>query len=229
MAQCRKCGKKGFFLHLDKNGICDSCVGLIRQQTLAKARELEEMRRKQQEVDRVVDQQLQRLNDARERYEKSEEYDKLIAVYEDVFSNPTPWNAASHKLKLVGYYQKCAQWDKAWALLNSMLLDYPNEVFRVRRSQYRQLKDEKKYNEALKMYLLYKYNDCKAITCWPDVKEREYNSFMKEAQSLAKKAKLDINAIPELADIFIELVEKPRSSEATALKRFKEWYAKLEK
>lgn len=229
MAQCRKCGKRGFFLRLDKNGLCDACVEMIRQQTLAQARELEEMRRKQQETDRIVDKQLQRLNDARAKYEKSEEYDKLIAVYEDVFSVPTPWNAASHKLKLVGYYQKCEQWDKAWALLNSMLLEYPDEVFRVRRSQYRQLKAEKKYNEALKMYLLYKYNDCKAITCWSDVKEREYSAFLKEAQSLAKKAKLGINAIPELADIFIELVEKPQSSEATALKRFKEWYAKLTK
>ena len=233
MAQCKKCGKKGLLLRLDKKGLCDSCVASIRQQTLEKAREserkLEEMKRKQQEVDRIVDEQLKRLNNAREEYEKSEEYDKLIAVYEDVFSSPTMWNAASHKLRLVGYYQKCKQWDRAWALLNTILLDYPDEIFRVRRAQYRQLKDEKKYNEALKMYLLYKFHDCKSITCWPDAKEREHNSFLKEAQSLAKKAKLDINAVPELADIFIELVESPRSSEATVTKKFKAWYGKMAK
>lgn len=227
MAQCKKCGKKGFFLHLNQNGLCDSCVELIHQQTLEKAREVEEMKRKRQETDRIEDKQIQRLNDAREKYEKTEEYDRLIAVYEDVFSAPTSWNAASQKLRLVGYYQKNAQWDKAWALLNAILLDYPDEVFRVRRAQYRQLKDEKKYNEALKMYLLYKFNDCKSITCWSDVKEREYNAFLKEAQSLAKKAKLDINAVPELADMFIELVESPRSSETTASKKFKAWYAKM--
>ena len=209
MAQCKKCGKKGFFLHLNQNGLCDSCVELIHQQTLEKAREVEEMKRKRQETDRIEDKQIQRLNDAREKYEKTEEYDRLIAVYEDVFSAPTPWNAASQKLRLVGYYQKNAQWDKAWALLNAIL------------------KDEKKYNEALKMYLLYKFNDCKSITCWSDVKEREYNAFLKEAQSLAKKAKLDINAVPELADMFIELVESPRSSETTASKKFKAWYAKM--
>ena len=59
MAQCRKCGKKGFFLRLDKNGLCDSCIESIRQQTLEKAREserkLEETKRKQQAVDRIVD------------------------------------------------------------------------------------------------------------------------------------------------------------------------------
>lgn len=233
MAQCKKCGKKGFLLRLDKTGVCDSCIASVRQRALEKARESErqqeEMKRKRQEADRIADEQLKRLNDAREKYEKAEEYDKLIAVYEDVFSAPTPWNAASHKLRLVGYYQKCKQWDKAWGLLNSILLDYPNEVFRVRRSQYRQLKDEKKYNEALKMYFLYKFNDCKSITCWPDVKEREYNAFLKEAKSLAKKAQLDIDAVPELADIFIELVESPRSSEGTALKKFKAWYAKIAK
>lgn len=227
MAQCKKCGKKGFLLRLDKNGLCDSCVESVRQQVQEKAREAEALKRKRQEADRMADKQVQRLNDAREKYEKTEEYDKLIAVYEDVFSAPTPWNAASHKLRLVGYYQKCGQWDKAWGLLNSILLDYPDEVCRVRRSQYRQLKDEKKYNDALKMYLLYKFNDCKSITCWPDVKEREYNTFLKEAKSLAKKAKLDVDAVPELADIFIELVESPRSSEATTSKKFKAWYTKI--
>lgn len=227
MAQCKKCGKKGFLLRLDKNGLCDSCVESVRQQAQEKAREAEVLKRKRQEADRMADKQVQRLNDAREKYEKTEEYDKLIAVYEDVFSAPTPWNAASHKLRLVGYYQKCGQWDKAWGLLNSILLDYPDEVCRVRRSQYRQLKDEKKYNDALKMYLLYKFNDCKSITCWPDVKEREYNTFLKEAKSLAKKAKLDVDAVPELADIFIELVESPRSSEATTSKKFKAWYTKI--
>ena len=233
MTQCKKCGKKAFFLHLDKNGLCDSCAESIRQQALEKTREAErqqeEVKRKSQEADRIANEQIKRLNNAREEYEKAEEYYKLIAVYEDVFSAPTPWNAASHKLRLVGYYQKCKQWDKAWALLNAVLLDYPDEVFRVRRSQYRQLKDEKKYNEALKIFFLYKYNDCKSITCWPDVKEREYNSFLKEAQSLAKKAKLDINAVPELAEIFIELVESPRSSEATASRKFKAWYGKTVK
>lgn len=231
MAQCKKCGKKGFFLRLDKNGLCDSCVESIRQQALKKTRTAdrgwEETIRKSQEADRIANEQIKRLNDAREKYEKAEEYDKLIAVYEDVFSAPTLWNAASHKLRLVEYYQKCEQLDKAWALLNALLLDYPDEVFRVRRAQYRQLKAEKKYNEALKMYLLYKYNDCKSITCWTDVKEREYNSFLKEAQSLAKKAKLDINAVAELADIFIELVENTRSSEATVSRKFKEWYEKM--
>lgn len=233
MAQCKKCGKKGFFLHLDKKGLCDFCAELIRQQALEKAREVErqweETKLKWQKADRIADEQIKRLNNAREEYEKVKEYDKLIAVYEEVFSAPTQWNAASHKFRLVGYYQKCKQWDKAWALLNAILLDYPDEVSRVRRSQYRQLKGEKKYNEALKIYFLYKYNDCKSITCWPDVKERECNSFLKEAQSLAQKAKLNINTVPELVDIFIELVESPQSSEASVLMKFKAWYGKIVK
>lgn len=114
-------------------------------------------------------------------------------------------------------------------MLNSILLDYPDEAYRIRRAQYHQLKKEKNYLEALKMFFLYKFNDCKSITCWPDVKERERASFLKEAQMLAKKAVLDINAVSELANILISLVESPRSTEATAFKKFKEWYSSISK
>ena len=46
---------------------------------------------------------------------------------------------------------------------------------------------------------------------------------------LAKKAVLDINAVSELANILISLVESPRSTEATAFKKFKEWYSSISK
>ena len=55
---------------------------------------------------RITNEQIKRLNEARNKYEAVGEYDKLIAVYEDVFSVPSSWNAATHKLYLVGYYQK---------------------------------------------------------------------------------------------------------------------------
>ena len=104
-------------------------------------------------------------------------------------------------------------------------MDYPNEVYRVRRAQYRQLKTEKNYLEALKVFFLYKYDDCKSITCWPDVKEAERESFLKESRVLAKKARLDVDTVSQLADILITLVESPRSTEVTASNRFKEWYS----
>lgn len=39
------------------------------------------------------------------------------------------------------------------------------------------------------------------------------------------KARLDVDTVSKLADIFINLVENPRSTEVTASKRFKEWYS----
>ena len=233
MAQCKQCGKKGLFLRINTQGLCEACNNALIKKELEKAKErerhLEESKRKRQEEDRVADKQIKQLNDARNKYLSVGEYDKLIAIYEEVFSVPTTWNSASHKLSLVEYYQKIGQNDKAWVLLNSIVVDYPGEAHRVRRSQYRQLKSEKKYLEALKMFFLYKFNDCKSITCWPDVKGRERASFLKEAQILAKKAMLDIDSISELANIFISLVESPRSTEATASKRFKEWYNSIVK
>ena len=231
MAHCIQCGKKGLFLRINAYGLCEACNNAFKKKELEKAKkqeiQWEEAKRKRQEEDRVADKQINKLNDARNKYLSVGEYDKLIAVYEEVFSVPTTWNSASHKLSLVEYYQKNGQNDKAWALLNSIVLDYPDEAYRVRRAQYRQLKSEKNYLEALKMFYLYKFNDCKSITCWPDVKERERASFLKEAQILAKKAILDIDSISELANVFISLVESPRSTEATASKRFKEWYSSI--
>ena len=233
MAQCKQCGKKGLFLCINARGLCETCNNALIKKELEKAKEQkrqqEEAKRKREEEDRVADKQINQLNDARNKYLSVGEYDKLIAVYEEVFSVPTTWNSASHKLSLAEYYQKNGQNDKAWALLNSIALDYPDEAYRARRSQYHQLKNEKKYLEALKMFFLYKFNDCKSITCWPDVKERERASFLKEAQMLAKKANLDIDAISELANIFISLVESPRSTESTASKKFKEWYSSMAK
>lgn len=233
MAQCKQCGNKGLFLRVNAHGFCEKCNNSLKQKELEKAKEQErrweEAKRKIQEDDRVADKQIKQLNDACNKYLSSGEYDKLIAVYEEVFSVPTTWNSASHKLSLVEYYQKSGQNDKAWALLNSIVLDYPDEAYRVRRYQYLQLKNEKKYLEALKIFFLYKFNDCKSITCWSEVKERECTSFLKEAQMLAKKAMLDTDAIFELVNIFISLVESSRSTEATAFNRFKEWYNSIAK
>ena len=229
MAWCKKCGKKGLFLHINKQGLCNTCAIIAKNKIPGKEKQLKEFILKQQEDDKIANEQILRLNEARNRYETSGEYDKLIAIYEDVFSNPTPWNSATHKLYLVGFYQKNGQNDKAWALLNAIILEYPNEAYRVRRTQYRQLKKEKNYLEALKMFFLYKFNDCKAITCWSNVKESEVASFLKETQMLAKKANLDVNTVSKLADVFVNLIENPRSTEVTALKKFNEWYSSIAK
>lgn len=233
MAQCKQCGKKGLFLRINAQGLCGVCIDALKKKELEKAKEQErqweEAKKKRQEENRIADKQINQLNDACNKYLSVGEYDKLIAIYEEVFSVPTTWNSVGHKLSLVEYYQKNGQNDKAWSLLNSILLDYPDEAYRIRRVQYRQLKKEKNYLEELKMFFLYKFNDCKSITCWPDVKERERASFLKEAQMLAKKAMLDINAVSELANMFISLVDSPRSTEVTATKKFKEWYNSIEK
>ena len=76
-------------------------------------------------------------------------------------------------------------------------------------------------------YFLYKFNDCKSIVCWETVRASERNSFCKEAQALAKRAKLDIQAVPQLADSLIKLVENPYTDERTAIREFNSWYSKL--
>lgn len=226
MAKCKQCGKHGIFLRVNKDGFCDTCAKNTYKQNSAHVNRLAKSTHKMLEEDRLASEQIKRLNDAREKYEEPGQYDKLIAVYEDVFSSPVHFNAASHKLALVQFYQKSGQNDKAWSLLNIIAMEYPDDLCRVRRIQYHQLKGEKNYSEALKMYFLYRFNDCKSITCWPDVKEREQASFQKEVHALVKKAGLDVQSIPELISIFVSLIENPRASEAAAVSKFKSWYRK---
>ncbi len=114
-------------------------------------RRWEETKCKMDENLRIANEQVAQLNAARNKYEKTKEYGKLIEVYESILSPlPTTWNSLSHTFLLVEYYQKDNQRDKAWTLLNSILLKYPNEACRVRRAQYRLLKREKNFSEALK-------------------------------------------------------------------------------
>lgn len=228
MSHCKGCGKKGFFLHINKTGLCDSCMKEALEKAKGQERRWEETKCKMDENLRIANEQVAQLNAARNKYEKTKEYGKLIEVYENILSPlPTTWNSLSHTFLLVEYYQKDNQRDKAWTLLNSILLKYPNEACRVRRAQYRLLKREKNFSEALKMYFLYKFNDCKSIVCWETVRDSERNSFFKEAQALAKSAKLDIQAVPQLADSLIKLVENPYTDERTAIREFNSWYSKL--
>ena len=222
MGECRSCGKKGFFLHVNKKGLCESCEKKVQRQMLEQEQKIEKIKRENE----LMDEQIQRLNEARKKYEKEGNYDKLIMIYEEVFSQPCFYNAASQKLLLVKFYQKHGQDDKAWALLNSIALEYPNDIYRVRREQYRQLKREQKYSDALEMYFLFKINDCREIACWAENKDRETDLFQKEARTIAKKAKLDEQSITELTDIFIDIVEKPKISEVIALRKYREWYKK---
>lgn len=237
MAKCKVCGKKGLFLSVNKERLCAACaekeraiVEKLEADTRETKARIEEQKKLQKEKGRTSDSQIKRLKAAANKYEETEEWDKLISVYEEVlFSGKCDWRTDSHMHKLVEYYQKAGQNDNAWALLNKILLEYPDDACRVRHDQYKILKKEKNYPDALKMYFYYCFDDYKEITCWPDVKERRLGVFKKEATILAKRCKIAPEEVEKLTEILGQLVENKRASETTASTKFKAWYKEATK
>lgn len=227
MGKCKSCGKFGFFLRLNQNGLCSECAAkksAALKRSSSSVKKISANLTRMQKEQELADQQIARLNKAREQYGPSKDYDSLIEVYEQVFSEKNSWNTCSHKLKLSEYYLKAGRNNDSWKLLNSLVTEFPNEIARIRKLQYKQLKSEKKYPEALKMLFIYKFDDYKSYTSW---QASHLEDFKKDAVTLGKKIKLSESDIADLTDILGKSVRSSKCDERMASERFKEWYSKL--
>lgn len=135
----------------------------------------------------LFDENLDELNKAREQYKQTKNPLPAIDAYERCL--PNVGNAVTHHLFLVELYVKNGQNDKAWGYLNKMLLDFPNAESRIRESQYKLLKHEKRWLDALGMLL---YFHIAKPTFNPD-------AFIKNAMPLAEKLNLADTDIKVLA------------------------------
>ena len=61
MGECRSCGKKGVFLHVNKKGLCESCEEKVQRQMLEQEQKIEKIKRENE----LMDEQIKRLNEAR--------------------------------------------------------------------------------------------------------------------------------------------------------------------
>ena len=209
MAQCQKCGKRGLFLKLDKDGFCSECHEEIQQFLVRQERQIAEM-------DAWLDHQdelLQRVQKAREEYSQDEDADKIIEVMESALINEKPplLNAQGHTLFLIELYKKTGQNDKAWGLLNSCLLDngmydgktrLPKE--KIRSEMARLLKSEKKYAEAIEMYMLQHLERA----TWTDFNEER---FRKDIKPCISKLKWDESAVDAILTILNEAISSGKS------------------
>lgn len=59
----KQCGKKGFFLRLNKDGFCDICAKIEHENSSTPIYEFSESTRKLLEEDRLANVQIKRLND----------------------------------------------------------------------------------------------------------------------------------------------------------------------
>ena len=162
--------------------------------------------------DKQFDRDLKALQKADATFKEDKDLDKVIKVYESVLNDCT-WNAFNYQKKLASYYVKAEKYDDAWRVLSQ---DQHDAVKRghgkactgqVRMEQFKVLKAEKKYKDALDIL-------CRAYV----VNNAEYGSwnresFIKAAKTTAKAMGLSDERLNEIADAVDRAIKKKDTSE----------------
>ena len=149
------------------------------------------------------DKAIANMQKADEVYKVDGNLEKRIAVYEKYLLKKPLWNASNFCLRLSDMYLKSGQNDKAWGYLNQMHLWTmdPNcpisDVHKIRFSQFKLLKTEKRHLNALIMlvsgYIVWAYS----------TKDSYFNKnrFLKEVRTTAKALGFSESEIIAFADL----------------------------
>lgn len=148
-----------------------------------------------------ADAEIALLQAADRQFENDKDIEKRIAAYESVFHKKTHWNSFNYCMKLVKMYEDVEKNNKAWSLLNKMVgwfASYPNPVAyipKIRKEQFKILKKEKKYDEALRWLLAAHTAFAKSSS--------EFNTerFISEANTTAKGLGMTETQLQELVEI----------------------------
>lgn len=153
-------------------------------------RELELILRENERIDRKVNKAMAEMDAAGKAYSAGGDINKTIAVYEKhvLDLSKLQWNAFNYCLDLAELYVKANRKDAAWGYLNNMLLytmANPNNnwlPYKIRFEQFKILKSEKKYKDALFMLVDSYVTNSIEMT-------RPYfnrNAFLKDVKTTAK-------------------------------------------
>lgn len=211
MAKCKKCGKKGLLLKLDANGLCAECATAVNQQINQMFAEQDAQIAKLDKELAHQDKLLQNVLKAKEAYKADGDIQKAIESFEGaiVKANPPLLNAQSHTTFLIDLYKKSGQNDKAWGLLNDCIMDSAKydgrtrlPMQKVRMEMAKILKGEKRYSDAVEMYLLAFYHD--ALSANADSAEYFEERFRKNIKPCVSKLKWDDETVSNLIAIVRE-------------------------
>ena len=139
---------------------------------------------------------------ADEQFKIDGDIDKIISVYEKFFTEKTGWSSFNFNLKLAKLYVKAGRNNDAWAYLNKMTYwamqpDAINmDLSKIRFEQFKILKAEKKYKDAL-INLVLSYVEKGQEMNWSYFNK---NKFISDAKTTAKKAGITEVKMNEFAD-----------------------------
>jgi len=181
--------------------------------------ELNQMLDKHKEDTRKADKEIETLIKASDKYDKDNDLDACIQVYESVLKldKPRLWNNFNYCLKLVDLYLKADRRNDAWRFLNQMTIQAARdstapeyEICKIRYKQFGILKKEKKFLDALEMLSVYHVLHSNA----PAGSQFNIDKYIKDANTTAKGAGLSSEQLNDLAQRLFTMA-KARKGKAT--------------
>ena len=167
----------------------------------------------QSQEDKSFDRDLKKLQSADADYKNDKDLEKVIQTYQSVLNGCT-WNAFNYQKKLASYYVKAERYNDAWKTLQQAQKDSVQRghgkatVGQIRLEQFKVLKAEKKYKEALDIL-------CRAYVI-NNAPYGEWNrdSFIKTAKTCAKGLGLTDQQLFDLADVVEKSIKSKDVTEA---------------
>ncbi len=145
---------------------------------------------------------IEEMHKADKVYEQDGDIEKRIKVYEQYLKEKPKWNSFNFNLSLAKMYEKAGRNNDAWAYLNQLYIwsidptAIGGDESKIRYEQFRILKSEKKYADAMVMlvssYLINAYA-IKGIYF-------NKNKFIKDAKTTAKNLGFNEESLNEFAD-----------------------------
>ena len=155
------------------------------------------------------------IQKADSQYDKDQNLVDLISKYEHAFIKSEPPLKVSWNLRLADYYILAGMRDKAWGYLIFLLLHDYAPRNRIRLYQAKVLKKEKKYLDAVEMYMLGHL----AKSEWNNTYNE--NLFLKDIKSCANKLKWDSDMMCCLSDLIQQQVGRRNYAEDTLIRSYR--------
>ena len=162
---------------------------------------------------------MDEVNDALAELGGSENAEKAMERYDTAIQKAKASGiglSVSHPLRLVNALIKAGKHDDAWGRLNAMTIEYPDELWKIRKEQCRICKKEKRWEDALQ-FLAMSYAD----------KHGEFNrqAFEKDVAPIAKKLTLSEAEVRILSDELALLNGSVPARDAAAVDVYRHFHA----
>ena len=184
------------------------------------------------DISRIIedsDKAIADMHKADAAFEKDEDIEKRIRVYEKYLLEKPQWNSFNFNLSLAKMYVKNGHNDKAWGYLNQMYLwaidpdAIGGDASKVRFEQFKILKAEKKYKDAMLMlvssYVLNAYA----------VRDMYFNKskFTKDAKTTAKAIGFSEDQLGVFADDLEKNLKAKKIKETSVKKYCTDYFSRL--